>query len=195
MFRLCFTISQQFYRLTTIFILLISSFPTCINPFTKESFFRIAHFELYVKLFLLRQRIFYRYNVLGLLLLLGYLISHTKCNFNLMNDRTFPLEPTNNVPPKSPGRRVGSVFSDFKIGDQAALTCDATGYPVPKYRYDQHNFVWSVVFRLIEPTGQTAPKTSGDGLNKQVTVTNLKVALLCDVQSFPVPRKRYIPFK
>lgn len=44
--------------------------------------------------------------------------------------------------------------------------------------------------QILEPTGQTGPTLSGDGLNKQGSVAYATVALICDAQSFPIPKKR-----
>lgn len=42
----------------------------------------------------------------------------------------------------------------------------------------------------IEPTGGAAPHVSGDGLNKQSRHVGETLALLCDAQAFPAPKKR-----
>lgn len=50
-------------------------------------------------------------------------------------------------------------------------------------------FIYS--YYLLEPTGQTVPKVSGDGLNKQIGISGSIIGLLCDAQAFPAPKKRY----
>ncbi|XP_068899429.1 cell adhesion molecule Dscam1 isoform X24 [Tenebrio molitor] len=47
---------------------------------------------------------------------------------------------------------------------------------------------------ITEPTGLTAPKISGDGLNKKIGHSSHDIALLCDAQSFPAPIKRWYKF-
>lgn len=44
----------------------------------------------------------------------------------------------------------------------------------------------------LEPTGQTAPKVAGDGLNKLSARSLTSASLLCDAQAFPTPRKRFV---
>lgn len=44
---------------------------------------------------------------------------------------------------------------------------------------------------IPEPTGRTAPKVTGDGLNRNIGQNDESLALLCDVQAFPAPLTRY----
>ncbi|XP_057660491.1 cell adhesion molecule Dscam2 isoform X12 [Diorhabda carinulata] len=45
-------------------------------------------------------------------------------------------EPTSNVSPKSAGKKIeGSIVQDFPSGCDAIITCDVSGYPVPRYRW------------------------------------------------------------
>lgn len=81
---------------------------------------------------------------------------------------------------------------DMPIAKSLAISCDVTGYPVPKYRYIKilifpRN---SLYLYIIEPSGQTAPKIAGDGLNKQTSIYMKTVPLICDAQSYPTPKKR-----
>nr|CAI5827598.1 unnamed protein product [Callosobruchus analis] len=44
-------------------------------------------------------------------------------------------EPTNNVPPKSSGRRIdGSILQEVAESKDVMITCDVSGYPVPVFR-------------------------------------------------------------
>lgn len=44
-------------------------------------------------------------------------------------------EPTNNVPPKSSGRKIeGSIVSEVNVEKTAVVPCDVSGYPVPRFR-------------------------------------------------------------
>lgn len=54
----------------------------------------------------------------------------------------------------------------------------------------QYQDIGKFYFLFIEPTGQTGPKVSGDGLNKQNGHSGSDIALLCEAQAFPAPRKR-----
>lgn len=49
---------------------------------------------------------------------------------------------------------------------------------------------------LTEPSGRTAPKGTGDGLNKYRGVEGESLALACAAQGFPAPISRYntIPY-
>lgn len=44
---------------------------------------------------------------------------------------------------------------------------------------------------ISEPSGRTAPKTTGDGLNKYRGVEGESLALACAAQGFPAPITRY----
>ncbi|XP_060529784.1 cell adhesion molecule Dscam2 isoform X38 [Cylas formicarius] len=45
-------------------------------------------------------------------------------------------EPTNNVPPKSSGRKIdGSIVLEIASKKDIVITCEVTGYPVPKFRW------------------------------------------------------------
>jgi len=46
---------------------------------------------------------------------------------------------------------------------------------------------------ISEPSGRTAPKTTGDGLNKYRGVEGKSLALACAAQGFPAPITRYTP--
>lgn len=49
---------------------------------------------------------------------------------------------------------------------------------------------------ISEPSGRTAPKTTGDGLNKYRGVEGESLALACAAQGFPAPITRYThPFR
>ena len=41
-----------------------------------------------------------------------------------------------------------------------------------------------------EPTGRTAPKITGDGLNKMSCLEKSLIGLLCEAQAFPTPNMR-----
>jgi hypothetical protein len=48
----------------------------------------------------------------------------------------FSIEPTNNVPPKSSGRKIdGSIVIDVPLNQDIVITCEVSGYPIPKFRY------------------------------------------------------------
>lgn len=46
---------------------------------------------------------------------------------------------------------------------------------------------------ISEPSGRTAPKATGDGLNKYRGVEGESLALACAAQGFPAPITRYTP--
>lgn len=47
----------------------------------------------------------------------------------------FHLEPTSNLAPKNQGKRIdGSIVQEYSSGGDALITCDVTGYPVPRYK-------------------------------------------------------------
>lgn len=48
---------------------------------------------------------------------------------------------------------------------------------------------------LPEPSGRTAPKGTGDGLNKYRGVEGESLALACAAQGFPAPISRYTQFR
>lgn len=46
------------------------------------------------------------------------------------------------------------------------------------------------IFEFTEPTGQIAPRKTGDGWNKLTQKIGDEIALICDAQAFPVPLMR-----
>ncbi|KAL3270306.1 hypothetical protein HHI36_009357 [Cryptolaemus montrouzieri] len=54
--------------------------------------------------------------------------------------------------------------------------------------------IYALLSNILEPTGQTGPKISGDGWTKLIATSSTVVALLCDAQSFPTPIKRWYKF-
>lgn len=45
---------------------------------------------------------------------------------------------------------------------------------------------------FAEPTGRTAPRIAGDGLNKNIGHSASPLVMLCDAQAFPAPNMRYL---
>ena len=45
-------------------------------------------------------------------------------------------EPTNNIPPRLAGRKIGGSFMlDVIESHTAMILCEVSGYPVPVFRY------------------------------------------------------------
>lgn len=75
-----------------------------------------------------------------------YIFGQIACAFSLsfgacwfvyaVRKRYFPItEPTNNVPPKKVGAEFGGWrVLNVKLADVAWLTCQVTGYPVPRFK-------------------------------------------------------------
>ncbi|XP_076265903.1 Down syndrome cell adhesion molecule 1 isoform X33 [Rhynchophorus ferrugineus] len=70
-------------------------------------------------------------------------------------------EPTNNVAPKSSGKKyAGGLFQDSPCGNDTIMTCDVSAYPVPKFRW----------YKFIEGTSRKQAVTLDDRV-KQVAGT------------------------
>ncbi|XP_068899408.1 cell adhesion molecule Dscam1 isoform X5 [Tenebrio molitor] len=70
-------------------------------------------------------------------------------------------EPTNNVPPKSSGRKIdGSIVIDVPLNQDIVITCEVSGYPIPKFRW----------YKFVEGTTRKQAVTLNDRV-KQVAGT------------------------
>ncbi|KAJ8982888.1 hypothetical protein NQ317_004318 [Molorchus minor] len=98
------------------------------------------------------------------------------------------VQPTNNVPPK----KIGAEFGGWRVvnvneGDVAWLTCQVTGFPVPRF----------LTILIIEPTNNVAPKKDGEkfeGWKVVLATQNTTAWLTCPVTGYPVPRYLWYKF-
>ncbi|EFN60720.1 Down syndrome cell adhesion molecule-like protein 1 [Camponotus floridanus] len=100
------------------------------------------------------------------------------------------LEPMGSKAPALTGD-VKGVWMEKTTASNTVLPCPAQGYPVPSFR-DEALTLGNLF--ISEPSGRTAPKTTGDGLNKYRGVEGESLALACAAQGFPAPITRWYKF-
>jgi hypothetical protein len=70
------------------------------------------------------------------IIILGFFTKKKRINYFVFNFFLIPKEPSSNVAPRTSGRKIeGSLIAIAAMQRQAYLTCDATAFPVPVYRY------------------------------------------------------------
>ncbi|EGI61628.1 Down syndrome cell adhesion molecule-like protein [Acromyrmex echinatior] len=113
--------------------------------------------------------------------------------------RIYRRQPVGSKAPAFTGD-VKGVWMEKSRASNVVLPCPAQGYPVPSFRMDPKRYQETKLSHTLgnlfisEPSGRTAPKTTGDGLNKYRGVEGESLALACAAQGFPAPITRWYKF-